>query len=112
MSESSIIIYPAADGKTSIQLRVQDGSVWLTQMEIADLFLTTKQNVGQHIKKVLAEKELAKISVVKESFTTAADGKAYKTQLYISALKGRPFNSEGQRPGNKDSNMMISPERA
>lgn len=82
MSESGLIIYPTADGKTSIQLKVQDGSVWLTQIEIADLFLTTKQNVGQHIKKILAEKELPKDSVVKESFTTAADGKNYKTLLY------------------------------
>ncbi|NBR86220.1 MAG: hydroxyacid dehydrogenase [Proteobacteria bacterium] len=82
MSEQAIIIYPAPDGKTSIRLRAQDGSVWLTQIEIADLFQTTKQNVGQHIKKVLEEKEFPKSSVVKESFTTAADGKNYRTLHY------------------------------
>lgn len=79
---SAIIIYPAPDGKTSIQLRAQDGSVWLNQMEIAELFQTSKQNVSLHIKNVLAEKELQKGSVVKESLTTAADGKSYRTKLY------------------------------
>lgn len=79
---SGIIIYPGQDGKTAIQLRAQDGSVWLTQIEIAELFLTTKQNVSLHIKNVLQERELEKDSVVKESFTTAADGKNYKTLLY------------------------------
>ena len=79
---SGILIYPGQDGKTAIQLRTQDGSVWLTQIEIAELFLTTKQNVSLHIKNVLQEKELEKDSVVKESFTTAADGKNYKTLLY------------------------------
>jgi hypothetical protein len=78
----AIIIYPAPDGKTSVQLRAQDGSVWLTQIEIAELFQTSKQNVSLHIKNVLAEKELLKDSVVKESLTTAADGKNYKTLLY------------------------------
>jgi hypothetical protein len=82
MSGRTIIIYPAPDGKTCIQLRAQDGSVWLTQMEIAELFQTTKQNVGQHIKKILGDSELPRNSVVKESFTTAADGKKYLTLLY------------------------------
>ena len=101
MSESSTIIYPRADGKTSIQLRVQAGSVGLTQMEIAELFQTTKQNVSLHVKNVSLEQELVESATVQESLTDQP-----------SVLKGRPFISEGQRPGNKDTDMMISPERA
>ena len=45
--------------KPQCNLRVQDGSVWLTQSEMRKLFQTTKQNVSLHIKNVLAEEELA-----------------------------------------------------
>ena len=49
---------------------------------MADLFQTTKQNIGQHLKNVFAERELIQDSVVKKFFTTAADGKQYKTNFY------------------------------
>ncbi|MEI8341329.1 MAG: DNA-binding protein [Verrucomicrobiota bacterium] len=71
---NDIIIYPAADGKTSVQLRVQGGSVWLTQNEIAELFQTSKQNVNLHISNVLEEKELKKKSVIKDSLTVRITG--------------------------------------
>ena len=49
---------------------------------MADLFQTTKQNIGQHLKKIFSEGELLEDSVVKKFFTTAADGKKYKTNFY------------------------------
>ena len=49
---------------------------------MAELFQTTKQNIGQHLKSIFAEGELVQDSVVKESFTTAADGKNYATRFY------------------------------
>jgi prophage maintenance system killer protein len=49
---------------------------------MASLFEQTKQNVSLHISNIFKEKELSKVSVVKESLTTAADGKKYKTQYY------------------------------
>lgn len=79
---SEIIIYPTADGVTKIQLRAEGGTVWLTQSEIADLFQTTKQNVSQHLKNIFNDRELQEDSVVKDSLTTAADGKSYQTKLY------------------------------
>ncbi len=77
-----LILYRTEDGQTAIQLRAVDGTVWLTQAEIAALFDTTKQNVSLHLKNVFADGELAPTAVVKESLTTAADGKAYATLLY------------------------------
>jgi hypothetical protein len=77
-----IILYRTEDGKAELQLRAEDGSVWLTQLEIAELFATTKQNVSLHIKNVLEEGELPAASVVKDSLTTAGDGKTYKTKCF------------------------------
>ncbi len=77
-----LILYTTEDGKVSVQLRAEDGTVWLTQLELADLFQTSKQNISLHIKNVLSEGELAAASVVKEYLTTAADGKSYRTKLY------------------------------
>jgi hypothetical protein len=76
------ILYTSEDGKVRMNLRVDGQTVWLTQLEIAELFETTKQNVSLHAKNIFEDGELRFDSVVKESLTTAADGKNYRTQLY------------------------------
>ena len=80
--KGELILYRTEDGRAAIQLRAVDGTVWLTQAEIAALFDTTKQNVSLHLKNIFGDGELTATSVVKESLTTAADGKAYPTQHY------------------------------
>lgn len=84
MSENKgeLILYRTEDGRTDIHLRASNGTAWLTQGEMADLFETTKQNISLHIRKIFAEGELSEESVVKFYLTTAADGKRYKTMLY------------------------------
>ena len=82
MSHGEIIVYNTVDGRTEIQLSAVDGTVWLTQAQMAELFGTTKQNVSLHLRNILLGGELAEEAVVKESLTTAADGKAYQTKLY------------------------------
>ncbi len=77
-----LILYTSDDGRTRLQLRVEGKTIWLTQLEIAELFQTTKQNVSLHAKNILKDGELTANSVVKESLTTASDGKQYRTQLY------------------------------
>lgn len=81
MSGGELILYTAEDGSAAIQLRAEGGTVWLTQLEMASLFDTSKQNVSLHIKNILAEGELSP-AVVKEYLTTASDGKNYKTKAY------------------------------
>jgi len=83
---TGLILYQTDDGLARVQLRSADGSVWLTQLEIAELFATTKQNVSLHAKNIFSEGELAADRAVKESLTTAADGKNYKTLLYSLPL--------------------------
>lgn len=77
-----IVIYQSADGSVTTEVKVQDETVWLTQAQMVALFGKTKQNISLHIRNIFKEGELREMSVVKESLTTAADGKQYKTQLY------------------------------
>lgn len=79
---SELILYSSDDGQSRLQLRVDGDTVWLNQLEIAELFQTSKQNVSLHAKNIFEDKELERSSVVKESLTTATDGKKYRTQLY------------------------------
>jgi hypothetical protein len=80
--KGQFLVYEAEDGQVKIDVRLEDETVWLTQQLMADLFQTTKQNVGQHLKNIFLEGELLENSVVKKFFTTAADGKKYKTNFY------------------------------
>ena len=79
---SGLILYTTEDGASRIQLRTDGQTVWLTQAEMAELFAATKQNISLHLKNIIEDKELDVDSVVKESLTTAADGKDYRTRLY------------------------------
>lgn len=82
---SELIFYQTEDGLTRVQLRVVDGSVWLSQVEMAELFATTKQNVSLHIKNILEERELTSEATVKESLTVQTEGARQvnrRTQLY------------------------------
>ena len=79
---SQIIIYQTESGQTKIEVRLENETVWLTQKHMADLFQTSKQNIGQHLKNIFSEGELDEDSVVKDFFTTAADGKKYRTAFY------------------------------
>ena len=80
--EGQFLVYQAEDGKLKLEVRFEGETVWLTQQHMAELFQTTKQNIGQHLKSIFAESELLQNSVVKDSFTTAADGKNYATRFY------------------------------
>jgi hypothetical protein len=83
-------------------VKLENETVWLTQGQMAELFQTTKQNVSLHIQNVFMEKELREDSVVKESLTTASDGRNYQTKFYnldviisvgyrVKSLRGTQF---------------------
>ena len=77
-NESNIIIYNTIDGKASVVLYARDGSVWMNQHQLAELFDTSKQTISYHVLNILNERELSANSVVKKFFTTASDGKKYE----------------------------------
>ncbi|MGN6439453.1 MAG: RhuM family protein [Agriterribacter sp.] len=82
MAESSLIIYQTEDGKTKIETRLEDETVWLTQGQLCELFQKSKSTVSEHIKNIFEEGELDEVSVVRNFRTTAADGKHYTTNFY------------------------------
>ena len=67
--ENNIIIYQLEDGKTKIDVKLEDETVWLSQQQMADLYDTTKQNISSHIKNIFDEEELSENSTVKEFLT-------------------------------------------
>lgn len=82
LPRSQILFYQSEDGKSRIEVRLDEGTVWLTQALIAELYQTSKQNISLHIRNILDERELDENSVVKDYLTTAADGKNYRTLYY------------------------------
>lgn len=80
--ESNLIIYNTVDGRASVVLYARDGSVWMNQNQLAELFDTSKPNISMHISNILSENELHQDSVVKNYLTTAADGKQYDVTFY------------------------------
>jgi len=80
--EQNIIIYNTQDGKAAVSLYAKDGSVWMNQNQLAELFDTTKQNISLHVINILEEEELTANSVVKDYLTTASDSKKYKVTFY------------------------------
>lgn len=75
MSKGELLIYQGKDGLTQVSVRLQDETVWLNQNQLAELFQTTKQNIGQHIKHILADGELDALGTVKDLFTVAREGR-------------------------------------
>lgn len=74
MTQSELIIYTTQDGHVSMQLRVQDGTVWLSQIDLAELFQTTVANINQHIKSILKEGELPEEGTIKQYLIVRQEG--------------------------------------
>lgn len=72
---NELILYTSDDGQTRLHLRVESETIWLSQLEIAELFQTTKQNVSLHAKNIFEDKELTPEATVKESLTVQSEGK-------------------------------------
>ena len=72
---NNIIIYNTEDGKSKINLKLEDGTIWLNQLQIAELFQTTKQNISKHIKAIFEDDELSEVSTVNYQLTVQKEGK-------------------------------------
>lgn len=74
MANSDLILYSTEDGLAQFTLRETDGQVWLTQLEMAELYQTSKQNISLHVRSLLTEGELAEEATVKENLTVQTEG--------------------------------------
>jgi len=82
MKENKVIIYTANDGKTKVDVKLEEETLWLTQTQMCELYQTSKSNVSEHIKHIFEEGELNEESVVRKFRITAADGKEYLVLHY------------------------------
>jgi len=82
LPNSEIILYQTEDGRTRIQCRFENETLWLTQKLMAELFGKDVRTINEHIQNVFAEGELVADSVIRKFRITAADGKSYETQHY------------------------------
>jgi hypothetical protein len=81
-NQSEILFYSTEDGKTKLQVKLEDETVWLTQKQIAELFDKSRVTVTEHIKNVFTEGELDENLVCRNFRHAADDGKTYDTQFY------------------------------
>jgi len=79
---SELILYQTEDGETKIETRLENETVWLTQLQMVELFDKAKSTISEHIKNIFTEGELNENSVVRNFRTTAADGKEYNVKYY------------------------------
>jgi hypothetical protein len=77
-----IILYSTPDGSSAIQLRLEEGTVWLSQKEMAALYQISVSAVAQHLRAIFESGELEPNSVIKQNLITATDRKNYQVKLY------------------------------
>ena len=83
MEQGEIVIYKDFDkADFQLEVRIEEETVWLTQLQMSELFQTTRANITLHVGNIFKESELDENSVCKESLHTALDGKKYKTKYY------------------------------
>jgi hypothetical protein len=77
-----IILYQTEHGQTRLEVRLEGGTVWLSQALIAELYQASKQNVSLHLQNIYEDGEREEVAVVKDYLVTAADGKRYQVKHY------------------------------
>ena len=81
-SSAEFLIFEQQKKEHGIEVRFEDGDLWLTQKALGELYNTSKQDISYHLSNIFKEIELEQNSVVKNYLTTASDGKKYKTNYY------------------------------
>ena len=74
MKENKVIIYTTNDGKTKIDVKLEEETLWLTQAQMCELYQTSKSNVSEHIKHIFEEGELDKKATVRKFRTVQMEG--------------------------------------
>ena len=102
LQKGEIIIYTSEDGSISLDTKLENDTIWLTQKQMAELFDKNIRTVNEHINKIFKEGELDKSLVIRNFRITASDGKQYDTNFYnldviisvgyrVKSLRGTQF---------------------
>lgn len=98
LPNSEIILYQTEDGRTRIQCRFENETLWLSQALIAELFQKDVRTINEHLVNIFEEGELVADSVIRKFRITAADGKSYSTQHYnLDAILAVGFRVRSHR---------------
>lgn len=81
-SSAEFLIFEQQKEEQGIEVRFEDGDLWLTQKAMGELYDTTRNNITMHIQNIFKDGELEEKSVSKEYLLTASDGKNYHTKYY------------------------------
>lgn len=100
-----LILYTTEDGRSSIRLRAENETVWLTQAEMAEPFATTKQNISLHLQNLFEDGELREAATVKESLTVQIEGRSVRTAE-------EPFATQTDGGLTQYSHSIIAPPSA
>ena len=91
-STSEFLTFAYQKGGDGVEVRVQAGTIWLSQKLMGELFATSTDNIGLHLKNIFKEGELDAVAVTEEFSATASDGKTYRVKHYnldtIIAVEG------------------------
>ena len=82
MQETNLIIYKSENKNISVQVQYEDGTFWLTQKRMAELYDVGVNTINYHLKDIFAQGELEENSVIRKIRITASDGKNYNTNIY------------------------------
>ena len=102
LQKGEIIIYTSEDGSISLDTKLENDTIWLTQKQMAELFDKNIRTVNEHINNIFKEGELDKSSVIRNFRITASDDKQYDTNFYnldviisvgyrVKSLRGTQF---------------------
>ena len=72
---AEFLTFACQTGGDGVEVRVQNGTIWLSQKNLGELFMTSSDNIGLHLKNIFKEGELSAATVAEECSVTAADGK-------------------------------------
>ena len=97
-AEYLTFVAAGGDSEASVEMRYEDGNVWLTQKMMAALYDVSIPAINQHLKRIFSDNELEESSVVKQYLIAAADGKNYQTKHYsLQAIISVGFKIENER---------------
>lgn len=80
--DSNIILYTTDSGSVNVQVQYEDGTFWLTQKRMSELFGVDVRTINYHLKEIFQSNELQEDSVIRKIRITAGDGKNYLTNFY------------------------------
>jgi hypothetical protein len=108
--KGEIVLYQSPDGKTSLEVRLDGDTLWLSQKQLSDLFQTERSVITKHLGNIFRSGELERNSVCAKFAHTAEDGKIYQTAFYnLEAIISVGYRVNSKRGKPLKQNRFFDP---